>query len=328
MHLVVEERAVVGDDVQQRNAVVRRGPDCGCAHEKIAVTADTHRQPSRALERQCGADRDARSAADAATAIGADERQWMVELPECTIPPERQVNERHVVAADHFVQSGREMRHGDRAIDEPRTRGLWAAHLRRRHPRLRPRRRRWRCRRWRCRRWRCRRRRGWRRRVRRALRVLLQLFEQRRDHLIRLRCDQHVDQRQRLVIHAPASVQLMILRDLNNRRRWRLVAECRDQRATEIDPIEADDDIGVGDDLPRFRYRVDTGRACMQFMVRRECCADFQIGDDARADRFGETNTITPALHVARHTAHQEYWLGRCGERRCEARNLFCGCAC
>ena len=46
MHLVVIERAVVGHDDQQRNAVMHRGPQRGDAHQEIAVAADRDRQPA------------------------------------------------------------------------------------------------------------------------------------------------------------------------------------------------------------------------------------------------------------------------------------------
>ena len=72
VHFVVVERAVVGDDDQQRDAVVRRGPERGDAHQEIAVAADRDRQPPAAFERQRRADRDAGPAADAAAAVGAE----------------------------------------------------------------------------------------------------------------------------------------------------------------------------------------------------------------------------------------------------------------
>ena len=73
MDLVVVERAIVGDHEQERNAVVRRGPDRGDAHQEVAVAADRDRQAAAALQRERGADRDARAAADAAAAVGADD---------------------------------------------------------------------------------------------------------------------------------------------------------------------------------------------------------------------------------------------------------------
>ena len=66
MNLVVVERAIVGDDDQQGNAVVHRSPQRGRAHQEIAVAADADRQPAGAFERERGADRDAGTAPDAA----------------------------------------------------------------------------------------------------------------------------------------------------------------------------------------------------------------------------------------------------------------------
>src|SRR5262249_989145 len=72
VQLVVEERAIVADDDQQRKAVMPRGPGRGAAHEETAVAADRDRQPAGALERERGPARDAGPAADAAAALRAD----------------------------------------------------------------------------------------------------------------------------------------------------------------------------------------------------------------------------------------------------------------
>src|SRR5258708_30651038 len=50
--VVVEERAVVADHDQERNAVMHRGPDRGRAHEEAAVSADGARHPPPALDRE------------------------------------------------------------------------------------------------------------------------------------------------------------------------------------------------------------------------------------------------------------------------------------
>ena len=80
--------------IEERNAVMHRGPHRGHAHAEVAVAANCDRQPARALERQCGADGDAGSAADAAAALGADVVERMAEWPGGAVPGQRQMGER------------------------------------------------------------------------------------------------------------------------------------------------------------------------------------------------------------------------------------------
>src|SRR5579872_6976373 len=70
--LVVIERAIIGHDHQQGNAVVHRSPERVAAHHEVAVAANRDRHAIRAFQRQGCADRDARSATDAAAAVRAD----------------------------------------------------------------------------------------------------------------------------------------------------------------------------------------------------------------------------------------------------------------
>src|SRR5690348_11006500 len=51
MQFVVEEGAIVGDHDEQRDAVMRRGPDRGDAHEEVAVAADADGHAARAFQR-------------------------------------------------------------------------------------------------------------------------------------------------------------------------------------------------------------------------------------------------------------------------------------
>src|SRR5262245_5212224 len=75
MHLVIVERAIVGDYEQQWNAVVHRSPDRGHAHQVVAIAADRDRQPPAAFERQRGTNRDAGPAAKPAAAVGTEAAQ-------------------------------------------------------------------------------------------------------------------------------------------------------------------------------------------------------------------------------------------------------------
>src|SRR5580700_1486860 len=79
VQLVVIERTVIGEHEQQRDLVMHRRPYRGDAHQKIAVAADRDRQAAGALERQRRADGNARPAANAAAAVGADIVERMLE---------------------------------------------------------------------------------------------------------------------------------------------------------------------------------------------------------------------------------------------------------
>src|SRR5205814_10026862 len=60
MELIVEVRAVVADDQNKRDPIVHGRPDRGHAHAEVTVAANPNRQPSRAFERERGANGDAR----------------------------------------------------------------------------------------------------------------------------------------------------------------------------------------------------------------------------------------------------------------------------
>src|SRR6185436_15492541 len=86
MQLVIEERTVVGHHDEERDLVVRRGPERDVAHHEVAVAADCDREPAGALERKRGADRIARTAADSAAAFRAHIVERMLERPGRAIP--------------------------------------------------------------------------------------------------------------------------------------------------------------------------------------------------------------------------------------------------
>ena len=72
----------------------------------------------------------------------------------------------------------------------------------------------------------------------------LQRIEQRADDGIGLCGQQHVDGGQGLIVHAPAAVQAMIERGMDDLGGRAGRAEHRLDRATQIDPVEAEDDVG------------------------------------------------------------------------------------
>ena len=67
-------------------------------------------------------------------------------------------------------------------------------------------------------------------------------IEQSRHRGVRLAGDHHIDRRQALIVHAPAIVQMMIDRDLHHL--GRDVAADTLERAGDVDPVEAENDVG------------------------------------------------------------------------------------
>ena len=94
VQLVIEERAVVGEHDQQRDAVAHRRPQRGDAHQEIAVAEHRDRQALAVAQRQSRADRHARPRSDAAAAIGAEKVERVPEIPQMLAPAERQPDHR------------------------------------------------------------------------------------------------------------------------------------------------------------------------------------------------------------------------------------------
>ncbi len=78
------------------------------------------------------------------------------------------------------------------------------------------------------------------------------------------------------------------------------------QRAGEIDPVEAQDHVGLGERREPFGIgREHRRRAEMAAMIGRKARADLQVGDDPRADRFGKRHARVPCVFAARRAADQ-----------------------
>src|SRR5215472_19058290 len=179
VHLIVVERAIVGDGDEQGNAVVHRSPQCRDSHEEIAVAADGDGQAAGTLERERGTDGNARTAADAPAAVAADEVERMPKRPPAVVPRERQMNERRHALAHRFAQNSGEVLVAERA------RRHWDLGPDPRDCRLR-------------------------------VRTCAEGLEQIRHDGIRRRREKQIDRRQRLIVHAPAIVQAVVDRDLDD----------------------------------------------------------------------------------------------------------------
>ena len=106
------------DDEEQRDLVVRGGPQHARAEVEVAVTDDRHRQPAELLVRERAADRGRRVVADAKAAAVAVVAIGLVVIQQPTLPVARELmsgDDRPVVVGDLIAELGDHARHADRA---------------------------------------------------------------------------------------------------------------------------------------------------------------------------------------------------------------------
>ena len=125
------------------------------------------------------------------------------------------------------------------------------------------------------------------------------------------------------MVHAPAIVKLMIQRDRDHLPGRRDRAARRLQRARQIDPVEAQDDIGGGDGLPRLLRQERRRCAEMQRMVGGKYRGAFEIGHHAGAQRLRQRHAIGPFPLAVRAAPHQDHRLLRRAQHRHRARHLL-----
>ena len=109
--------------------------------------------------------------------------------------------------------------------------------------------------------------------------------------------EQDIDRRQRLIIHVPAAMQRVVERCVNRRRR--AIAAGSGERAPEIDPVEAQDYVGLRDDVGGLARQQHAGRGAMQWMIGRKGGADLEIGEHARAEQLCERDALVPRCFAA-----------------------------
>ena len=114
-----------------------------------------------------------------------------------------------------------------------------------------------------------------------------------------------VNRRQALVIHAPAVVHQVILRGEDHFGPDRLVAPASLKRAGEIDPIEAQHDVGRANEGARVGTRVVAGRRPVQLVGRGKPRAGLGVGEDDGAQCLGEPDPALP-LRLAPRGAPDE----------------------
>ena len=127
--------------------------------------------------------------------------------------------------------------------------------------------------------------------------------------------------RQRLVVLAPAAMQIGVLRTLYDRRARELSVARLAQRARKIDPVQAEDDVRLADQRAGFGADVDARREWMQRVRRRKARRSLEIGDHACAETLGELYAAREALEIVRHAADEDQRVLRARERGCDLRD-------
>ena len=243
---------------------MHRGPQRGHAHAEVAVAANCDRQAARTLERERGADGDARSASDAAASLGADVVERMPERPGGPVPGERQMRERDVTLADRGSERAGEIIDPDRCVG--RLVGFGFCRDGCRLARL----------------------------------AAAQRSKELRHRRIGCRGQHEIDWRQHFVIHAPAVVHVEVGADTDDLRLRCLAAEGVAQRAAEVDPVERKDHVRRFDRRDRLGHQcVRSGGARVQRMIGRKTAGDLEVADHLGIERLCERDARVPCIETA-----------------------------
>ena len=123
VHLIVVERAVVRHDHQQRDPVVRRGPQRGHAHQEVAVAQDRDAAAGRCPARPAPRRPRCRGRRRSRRPRRAEIVERMAERPVSGVPDQRQMQQRHRRLAHRGPQH---MRQRARSRSGRRPRHRWS----------------------------------------------------------------------------------------------------------------------------------------------------------------------------------------------------------
>ena len=260
---------------------MRRRPQRGAAHQVVAVAKRGDRQPAAAAQGQRGADRHPGPGADPAATVAAERVKRMRHLPGIVGPGERAADQRGRARADRLAQRrGQHQGLDDVAGADPD------------------------------------RRRGRRLPSRPAGLSALDERQERGDRDVGLDREMHIGRRQALVVHAPAVVHKVVERGEDDLGRDRLRAAGRLEGAGKIDPVEAQDDIGLADKRAGGLARVVAGGRSVQRVARRETGPGLGVGQDDCAQRLGQLHAALPLGFAARGAADEDQRALRGSEQR------------
>jgi hypothetical protein len=132
-------------------------------------------------------------------------------------------------------------------------------------------------------------------------------LQQRGGRGVRVSRNEEIDRGQGLVIHAPAIVQLVVEGDLDHLAGRRSAQ--RPQGASEVDPVEAEDDVGLLEEGRQLVLGEILGCVDMQGMIGGERRPDLEARRHPGADRLGERDPLFPRGDVAGDAAGQDHGM-------------------
>ena len=277
---------VVGDHDEQRNAHMRGSPEGVAAHGEVAVANHRHREPAGALDRQRSANRIRRTGANAATAVIADIVERMLEVHRVGRPAERIASHGDIATIAEFAHDEGEVAQAHHAFRARRRERRGVAH--------------------------------WPLRLR-LVAGTAQTADggnERPDDLVGRRQDLQVHRRQSEVIHAPAVVQVVVHRAVNDLGfDLRVLAQGLDEMTLQVHPVQRQDNVGILGHLGRCRRGTEARLERMQRMIRREGGRQLCIGQHGGAERLGEFDARIPVLGLARAAAEQDQRLLRIDQK-------------
>ena len=102
---------------------------------------------------------------------------------------------------------------------------------------------------------------------------------------------------------------------------WGVARAGLTQRTAQIDPVEAQDRVGVADQLGRIAAYVEARWEGMQWVLRWKARTGLDIGEDDRADVLGERDTTLKIDGIARHATDHQQWSLCAIEQSCYFRH-------
>ena len=267
VELVVVEGAVVGDDEQARDAIVRGGPQRRDPHQEIAVAENPRHHPAAVLERERSPHDHARARADATAAVAAKVVERVLEVAIGAVPSQGQACQANVQPGGRCVEPVRQRAQGKCFIGRC---FLGPLLLRRRGARLHG-------------------------------------LQQKRNDRVRLAHQVNVGRRQALVVHAPAAMRMRIGRDENHLGPDRRVAPRLLQRAGGVDPVQRQHHVGFTQRISGILVQERRRRRGVQRMIGRKRGARFKVGQDACLQPFRERDAGFPACPGARDAAGEDH---------------------
>jgi len=133
-----------------------------------------------------------------------------------------------------------------------------------------------------------------------------------RNELIGFGENWNIHRGKRLMIHAPTIGPIAVDRAADDGFRRRLLglrlAQAQAQHAGEIEPIQADNQIGFFNQRRRRLVGPHAGGGEVQRMGGGECRRIVAAGQHRGADRLGKAHAPIPIALIARHASRQDQW--------------------